>query len=64
MRIIVDMNRCESNQICVGLAPDVFAMDDDDRLVLLVDHADESRRADIVNAARQCPRQVITVEED
>ena len=64
MRIIVDMNRCESNQICVGIAPDIFSMDDDDRLVLLVDHADEARRADLVNAARQCPRQVITIEED
>ncbi len=64
MRVIVDMNRCESNQICVGIAPDVFTMDDDDRLVLLMDHVGEDRRADVVNAARQCPRQVITIEED
>ena len=38
MRIIVDPDRCEGQAVCVGLAPAVFALDDDDEVVrLLVD---------------------------
>ena len=38
MKIIVDPDRCEGQAVCVGLAPKVFALDDDDEVVrILVD---------------------------
>lgn len=30
MRVEVDPDLCESNAVCVGLAPDVFELGDDD----------------------------------
>jgi len=51
MKIIVDPDRCEGQAVCVGLAPAVFALDDDDEVVrLLVDdvppeHEKRARKA-------------------
>jgi ferredoxin len=64
MRVIVDLQRCEANGLCMGVAPDVFELTDDDELILLQEHPDESRRADVVAAVHQCPRQAISIEED
>lgn len=63
MRVIVNMNRCESNALCMGIAPDIFHLGDDDLLVLLNEHPDESRRAEVLEAIRQCPKQAISVED-
>lgn len=63
MRVIVNMNRCESNALCMGIAPDIFHLGDDDNLVLLNEHPDESRRAEVLEAIRQCPKQAISVED-
>ncbi|OPE46248.1 ferredoxin, partial [Mycolicibacterium diernhoferi] len=30
MRIEVDLDRCEGNAVCLGIAPDLFDLDDDD----------------------------------
>lgn len=30
MRVEVDPDLCESNAVCVGLAPDIFELGDDD----------------------------------
>ncbi|MDT4939363.1 MAG: ferredoxin, partial [Pseudonocardiales bacterium] len=35
MEIQVDRDLCEANAVCCGLAPDVFELDDDERLVIL-----------------------------
>ncbi len=61
MRIEVDMDRCESNALCVGLAPDVFYLSDDDELSVLVAEPVEDRRAAVAAAARACPKQAITI---
>lgn len=63
MRVIVNMNRCESNALCMGIAPDIFHLGDDDTLVLLNENPDESRRAEVLEAIRQCPKQAISVED-
>ena len=63
MRVVVNMNRCESNALCMGIAPDIFHLGDDDNLVVLNETPDESRRADVLEAIRQCPKQAISVED-
>ncbi|MFE3618116.1 ferredoxin, partial [Streptomyces anulatus] len=35
MKIIVDFDRCEANGVCVGIAPDMFELDDDDQLTVI-----------------------------
>ncbi len=64
MRIVVNMSQCESNGLCMGAAPEIFELDDDDRLVVLDGTPDESARAKVLEAVRQCPKQAISIEED
>ena len=64
MRVVVDLNRCEANALCMGVAPEVFELTDDDELIVLQEHPDESLRAKVEEAVRQCPRQAISIEED
>jgi len=64
MRVVVDLNQCEANGLCMGVAPEVFDLTDDDELVLLQEHPDESLRELVEEAVRQCPRQAISIEED
>ena len=62
MRVVVDLLKCESNALCMGAAPEVFLVDDDDQLQLLEEHPDEALRDKVLEAARLCPKQAITVE--
>lgn len=61
MRVVVDPNVCEANGLCAGIAPDVFRLGDDDVLTLLLPDPPEERRAAVLQAARSCPKQAITV---
>ena len=42
MKVTVDFDLCESNALCEALAPDVFAIDDDDYLQVLKERPDEA----------------------
>ena len=64
MRVVVDMDLCESNGVCEGLVPEVFQIDDDDVLQVLEEHPDESLRARVEDAVRSCPKQAISLHED
>ncbi len=63
MRIVVDYDLCESNAVCMGIAPEVFEVRDDDFLYVLQDSPDESLRAKCEEAATRCPKQAITIED-
>jgi len=64
MRVIVNMRLCESNALCMGIAPEVFELGDDDVLRVLDETPDESLRPKILEAIRNCPTQAISIEED
>ncbi len=64
MRVVVDLTQCESNALCMGIAPEVFFLDDDDELHLLMEHPGEELRDKVVQAVRTCPKQAISIEED
>lgn len=59
MRVTVDFDLCESNALCSGLAPAVFEISDDDRLILLDERPDEDVLADVRAAVAACPKQAI-----
>ena len=44
MRVVVDFDLCESNAVCMGIAPEVFEVRDDDFLYVLQEEPDESLR--------------------
>jgi ferredoxin len=64
MRVSVDRDLCESNGVCEGIAPEVFQIDDNDELLILQEHPDESLRAKVLDAVRSCPKQALTLQED
>ena len=64
MRVVVNMNQCESNALCMGVAPDIFEVDDDDNLTVLNETPDESDRDRVLEAVRICPKQAISIEEE
>lgn len=56
MRIIVDPDRCEGQAVCVGLAPAVFELGDDDEYVrVLVDEVPEEHQKRARKAVEKCP---------
>jgi ferredoxin len=63
MRIIVDLNRCESNALCMDACPEVFEVREDDRLYVLDESPPEHLRERVEQAARACPKQAITVQD-
>jgi len=60
MRIVVDLNRCQSYGQCVFAAPTVFGWHGEESLEY--DYApDESLRRQVLRAAAACPVQAIGV---
>ena len=64
MRVVVDRVLCESNALCMGVAPEVFELDDEDILVILDERPPETLRAKVEEAVRLCPKQALSIEED
>ena len=63
MKVVVDMNVCESNALCMGVAPEVFEVGDDDVLRLLDENPPEELRSKVEEAVRICPKQAISIED-
>ncbi len=63
MKVHVDFGLCESNGVCMGVAPDVFLLNDDDTLSILQSDVKPENQDAVLEAVRQCPRQAISIEE-
>jgi ferredoxin len=44
-------------------APEVFALGDDDQVILLIESPDEALRAKVDRAVRRCPRNALALED-
>ncbi|MFN8228024.1 MAG: ferredoxin [Mycobacterium sp.] len=63
MRVEVDRDRCEGNAICVGIAPDLFELDDDDYAVMKVDVIPADQEELAKQAVAECPRAALTEKD-
>ncbi len=63
-RVVVDFDLCESNAICMQVAPEVFEVRDDDFLYILQEEPPEELRPRVEEAVRRCPKQAISIAED
>jgi ferredoxin len=63
MKVEVDWDLCESNGVCMGIAPEVFDLGDDDMLTVLQPEVTPENEEQIRDAIRQCPRQAIFISE-
>ncbi len=64
MRIVVDHELCEANAVCMSKAPEVFKVDEEDQLHILVERPPEALRSAVKEAVRLCPRQALSIVED
>lgn len=68
MKITVDLTLCQGHSVCLGEAPEVFDVieqaDGYPQVRVLVENPPEALRDKVMNAARYCPNNVITVLED
>ncbi len=62
-RIVVDFDLCESNAVCMQVAPDIFEVRDDDFLYILDETPGDDQRAKVDEAVQRCPKQAISVAE-
>jgi ferredoxin len=59
MKVVVDFDLCESNAVCMGIAPAVFEVREDDFLYILDENPPESMRPTLEEAVAACPRAAI-----
>lgn len=64
MKVVVDFDLCESNAVCMGIAPEVFEVREDDFLYILDEHPSEELRPKMEEAVAGCPRAAISIVED
>jgi len=62
VKVIVDFDVCESNAVCMAIAPEVFEVRDDDFLYVLAEEPSEDLRSKVEEAVKRCPKQAITLE--
>ena len=62
MKVVVDLDLCEDNARCVKAAPEVFALDDQDGVNILLPEIPEALREKVLDAERKCPRCAIKIE--
>jgi ferredoxin len=63
MKIVVDYDLCEANAICMDIAPEIFKVDENDELQILVENPPEELRSRVEEAVRLCPRQAISIQK-
>jgi ferredoxin len=61
MEIGVDRSLCEANAVCVGFAPDVFELDDDEELVIQPGPVPVSRVEHVTDAVKGCPKNALFI---
>ena len=59
MRVEIDRDRCEGNAVCVGIAPELFDLDDDDYAVVKQDPVPADQEDLAVQSIEECPRAAI-----
>lgn len=60
-KVIADVEICQGYGNCITNAPDVFDIDDDGKVVVLLDIIDDADRTRVQEAARSCPVNALTV---
>jgi ferredoxin len=62
-KIVVDFDKCESNAVCMQVAPKYFEVRDDDFLYVLQEEVDAGDEAVAREAVDRCPKQAISLTE-
>ena len=63
MKVSVNHDLCEANAVCVRCCPEVFRLEEDDSLTILLDEIPEALRSVVERATSRCPRQALSLQE-
>ncbi len=63
MKVVVDYDLCEANAVCMDTCPEVFRVEEDDTLTILLEEPPKSLRSKVEESVRLCPRQAISLED-
>lgn len=64
MKIKVDYDVCEANAVCMGLAPEVFEVDDEDNLHVLLPEPPAELLDRVRHAVRSCPKAALSLDDE
>jgi ferredoxin len=62
MKVSVDPVQCEANGVCVGIAPEVFDLDDDEVLQVRPGELAEDETERVSQAVLSCPRNALRLK--
>ncbi len=63
MEVHVDPELCEANGVCVGLAPGVFSLDDDEMLRITQPASDSTEMERVSKAVQLCPKGALSLRD-
>jgi ferredoxin len=63
VRVDVDRDACEANAVCAGLVPEVFEVDDEDSLHILVEDVPQRLADGVRHAVSSCPKAALRLVE-
>ena len=63
MKILIDRDLCQGHANCTGDAPEVFHIDDDGVLQVLIEQPPEELRPKVELAVRYCPAGAIRIQD-
>jgi ferredoxin len=62
VKVAVDRDSCEANAVCAGLVPEVFEVDDEDQLHILVAAVPPGLEDAVRHAVNSCPKAALHIE--
>ena len=62
-RVVVDRDLCDSQALCVSIAPAVFEMDDDDVMQIVKAELEEGDLDRVRSAVNSCPKGALSLIE-
>jgi ferredoxin len=63
MKVLIDWGLCQGHANCTGDAPEVFEIDDDGKLQVLLEEPPEDLRPKLELAVRYCPAGAIRIQD-
>jgi ferredoxin len=63
MKVLIDRDLCQGHANCTGDAPEVFQIDDDGKLQVLLEEPPEDLRPKLELAVRYCPAGAIRIQD-
>ena len=63
MKIVIDWDLCQGHANCTGDAPEVFQVDANGKLHVLIEEPGEALREGVQMAVRYCPTGAISIQD-